>query len=70
MITLQAKTTSREDQEATYQAGLELIEAGVDVRSAFKQAASQAGIPYGEEMGRFVHWAEARFSNNQTENRE
>jgi hypothetical protein len=65
MITLKAKTTSREDQEATYQAGLELIEAGSRRPVCpVKQAAAQAEIPYGEKMGRFVHWAEARFSND------
>lgn len=28
--------------------------------SALKQAASDRGIPYGDEMGRFVAWASGR----------
>ncbi len=30
----------------------------IEPRSALKQAASDAGIPYGDDMGRFVEWAE------------
>lgn len=31
---------------------------GLEPRSAYKQAASDLGIPYGAEMGAFVEWAE------------
>lgn len=30
----------------------------IEPRSALKQCASDAGVPYGEEMGKFVKWAE------------
>tara|TARA_Y100000310_G_C20111497_1_gene547324 strand:+ start:76 stop:258 length:183 start_codon:yes stop_codon:yes gene_type:complete len=30
---------------------------GLELTSALKQAASDHGIPYGEEMGEFVAWA-------------
>lgn len=33
---------------------------GVEPRSALKQAASDAGIPYGPEMEEFVRWAETQ----------
>ncbi len=31
----------------------------LEIRSALKQAGSDAGIPYGDEMGKFVKYAEA-----------
>jgi hypothetical protein len=36
-----------------------LLEQGVELepKSAFKQTASDCGIPYGPEMGEFVKWA-------------
>ena len=33
---------------------------GLEIRSGLKQAASDRGIPYGDEMQRFVDWAERR----------
>ena len=41
-----------------------LLEALPDLEptSALKQAASDLGIPYGDEMGKFVAWAEARLT--------
>jgi hypothetical protein len=37
---------------------------GIDLEptSAFKQAASDAGIPAGDEMGKFVTWARERYA--------
>jgi hypothetical protein len=32
--------------------------AELEIRSALKQCANDEGIPYGDEMGAFVRWAE------------
>lgn len=34
-----------------------MMDAGCEPTSALKQAGSDAGIQYGEDMGRFVDWA-------------
>jgi hypothetical protein len=39
---------------------LMLMGTGVEPRSALKEAGNQAGIPYGDEMGAFVKWAEEK----------
>lgn len=56
-----APATPRDDQVATFNAALDLIEQGCEPTSAFKEAAHRAGVPFGEEMGRFVKWARARY---------
>lgn len=55
-------TSSRmSEKEMLYQEALEnalsLMEADEEINSALKQAASNLGIPFGEEMGKFVEWA-------------
>lgn len=58
-----ARPTSRDDQVATYDEAVRLLDENPDLEptSAFKEAAHRAGIPWGEEMGRFVTWAHARY---------
>jgi len=34
---------------------------GLEPTSAIKQAASDRGIPFGDEMGKFVRWANAQW---------
>lgn len=45
----------------TYQRALReaqaMMDAGCEPTSALKQAGSDVGIPYGEEMGQFIDWA-------------
>ena len=37
-----------------------LMDIGLEPTSSLKQAASDCGIPYGDEMGKFVEWARAK----------
>jgi hypothetical protein len=39
----------------------DLMDMGIEPKSALKQAAELNKIPYGEEMGRFVDWALEQF---------
>jgi hypothetical protein len=62
-----ASTTFHNDadrlvRESAYNDALGLIELGCEVRSAFKEAASEAGIAWGDAMGAFIVWAEARLA--------
>lgn len=61
--TVAARATPRADQLATYNEALRMLAGNADLEptSAFKAAAHAAGIPFGEEMGRFVTWARARY---------
>ncbi|MCE6957867.1 hypothetical protein LAZ40_02190 [Cereibacter sphaeroides] len=43
-----------------YGLGLTYLDEGHEIRSAFKQAGADCGIPYGERMGAFVLYAEKR----------
>lgn len=36
---------------------LEMMNFGVEPKSALKEAASARGVPFGEQMGAFVDWA-------------
>lgn len=49
-------------------AGMELFNSNeeLELRSALKQGASDCGIPYGEEMGAFVAWAENFLNENRS----
>lgn len=49
------------DRLKAYENALALMDLGVEPVSAFKQAASDEGLPYGDLMALFVDWAEARF---------
>lgn len=48
--------------EAALESAIEMLESEPDLEpnSALKQAGSDAGIPFGEEMRAFVEWARAR----------
>jgi hypothetical protein len=52
-------------ENATYEQALnqafDLMDMGLEPKSALKQAAELNKIPYGEEMGRFVDWAINQF---------
>jgi hypothetical protein len=37
---------------------------GLEPKSAFKQSATDNNIPFGEEMGSFVDWANDQLFNN------
>ena len=39
-----------------------LMEMGIEPRSALKEAAHSAGIPFGKQMGIFVAYAESKLS--------
>lgn len=57
----QPKSASSVEWQAILEASFEMMELGCEPRSALKQCASDAGIPFGEKMGEFVEWAEAQF---------
>jgi hypothetical protein len=51
------------DKTATYKKALEIaLEMGFEagIRSSLKEGGRIVGIPYGDEMGAFVEWAEDR----------
>ena len=54
-------TTDTNQYERAYTVALTMLkETELEIRSALKQAASDEGIPFGEPMGKFVHWAEKK----------
>jgi hypothetical protein len=52
-------TDHRANYEPALFRALQMLEMSDDleITSALKQAASDEGIPYGDEMGKFVAWA-------------
>ncbi len=55
-----AKVRAANTYDAALSESLMLMDSGVEPRSALKEAANAQGIPWGDEMGAFVEWAEAR----------
>lgn len=49
-----------EKYEAAYEMALILIGQGCEPTSALREAATNHGIPYGDEMEAFMMWAERR----------
>ena len=43
--------------EIALEQAIELMDTGLEPTSALKQAGSQNGISFGDEMGKFVSWA-------------
>ena len=54
------KSPTSENWESILQAAYEMMEMGLEPRSALKQCANDAGIPYGDKMLEFVLWAESQ----------
>jgi hypothetical protein len=60
-----ARKVPRHNRVAIYNEAMRLLEgshASLSTNDALKEAAHQAGIPWGDPMGRFIRWAEARSS--------
>lgn len=55
-------TEPTQDWGRILQAAYEMMDMGFEPRSALKQCANDAGIPYGDEMLQFVLWAESQWS--------
>ena len=50
---------SSDNWESILRAACEMMQMGCEPRSALKQSASDAGMSYGDEMAKFVEWAES-----------
>lgn len=55
------KGPSSENWESILHAACEMMDMGLEPRSALKQCANDAGIPYGDKMQEFVKWAESQW---------
>jgi hypothetical protein len=54
-IKKQSNTATRQKYNKAIQQASEMMEMGIEPRSALRQAGSDVGIPYGDEMGKFVN---------------
>ena len=52
------KSPSSSSWEEILNESIQMMEFGVEPRSALKQCANDSGIEYGDNMQKFVNWAE------------